>query len=235
MRKRYFLGACIGAFAAVISHLPLSWVAPHLVPDSLGQSIVYSGTVWDGQVSGVDYLGTVIFKVNPRAFFTGGLPVSFKTQSTAMSVSGKASQKQLKDIRFTGSLAKLPTRDGRLKELAGTVNIHLEELRIEEGSCASASGKASTDFLTLNRSRWQWQGPELSGPISCEDGDLLASLSGNENRQTVRADLRLSPDGSYSADITLRTNQPEAGVVLPLYGFEAVGRDYKLLERGQWR
>ena len=235
MRKRYFISAGVGAVAAVIWQLPLSWLAPHSMPEGLGQNIAYSGTVWDGQVTGIDYIGVANFKLSPTAFFKGGLPLNFETQSPVMSISGLASQTQLKDIRFAGVLSKLPTRDGRLKELAGTVDIRIDDLQIKDESCASASGTASTDFLALNRARWQWQGPELSGPIRCEGGDLLASLSGNESRQRIRADLRLSADGSYSADITVQTAQPEAGVVLPLYGFEAVGRDYKLTERGQWR
>ena len=235
MRKRYFLSAGLGAVAAVISQLPLAWLAPNFMSEGLGKDIAYSGTVWEGQVTGIDYIGAVNFKLSPTAFFKGVLPLNFETQSLAMSISGRASQTQLKDIRFSGVLSELPTRDGRLKELAGTVDIRVDDLQIKDESCVSASGIASTDFLALNRARWQWQGPELSGPISCEGGDLLASLSGNESRQRIRADLRLSADGSYSADITVQPDQPEAGVVLPLYGFEAVGRDYKLTERGQWR
>jgi len=170
-----------------------------------------------------------------QAFITRGLPLRFKTQSTAMSVSGQASREQLKDIRFSGILAKLPTRDGRLKELAGQVDIRVSDLQIKDGECASATGQVSTDFLTLNQARWQWRGPKLAGPISCEGGDLLVNLTGQENRQSIRSDLRLSKDGSYTANITVQTDQPEAGVVLPLYGFEAVGRDYKLTEQGKWR
>lgn len=235
MRKRYILLGCLGAAAAVISQLPLSWIAPSFMPDGVGQDVHYSGTVWNGQVRGLDFVGTMNFKLNPKAIITGGLPLSFSTQSSAMSISGQASQKQLKDIRFAGTLAKLPTRDGRLKELAGRVDIHVSDLQIKDDGCASTSGQVSTDFLSLNEARWQWRGPKLAGPISCEGDDLLVNLSGQENRQIIRADLRLSKDGSYAANITVQTDQPEAGVVLPLYGFEAMGHEYKLTEQGQWR
>ena len=235
MRKRYFLSAGLGVAVAVISQLPMAWIAPLIFDNDLGPNVSYSGTVWDGYAFGLEFIGAAALQISPSAFFGDGTPISFQTRSDGMSISGQASQKELKDIRFAGVLAKLPTRDGRLKDLAGTVDIRIDDLQIKDESCTSAWGIASTDFLTLNRARWQWQGPEISGPISCEDGDLLASLSGNESRQRIRADLRLSADGSYSADITVQTDQPEAGVVLPLYGFEAVGRDYKLTERGQWR
>jgi len=235
MRKRYIFLGCLSAFAALISQLPLSWVAPHFLPAGVGQNIGYSGTVWNGQVKGLDYIGTANFQVNPKALVSGGLPLTFVSQSPAMSISGQASQRSLKNIQFSGILAKLPTRDGRLKELAGNVNIQLSELQMKEGSCAFAKGKASTDFLSLNRSRWRWQGPILEGPISCEEGDLVVNLAGRENRQIIRADLRLSQNGSYGANITVQTDQAEAGVVLPLYEFEKQGRQYKLTEQGQWR
>jgi len=235
MRKRYIVLGCLGAMAGLVSQLPLAWLAPHFMPAGLGQNISYSGTVWDGQVRGLDYVGNANFYMRPKKLMSGGLPLSFGSQSSAMSISGHASQNELKDIYFSGTLAKLPTRDGRLKELAGQVNIRVKELQIEDGGCAFSEGQISTDFLTLNRSRWQWQGPTLAGPISCEGGDLLVNISGRENRQIIRADLRLSKNGRYVADISVQTDQVEAGVVLPLYGFEKRGQEYKLTEQGQWR
>ena len=235
MRKRYFILGLFGAASALISQLPLSWIAPHVMPAGSGQNIAYSGTIWDGQVRGLDFIGSANFKVSPKAWISGGLPFSFVSQSPAMSISGQASHKQLKDIRFLGVLAKLPTRDGRLKELVGQGNIRVNELQIKDEACSFAQGQVSTDFLALNQTRWQWKGPTLSGPISCENGDLLVNLVGRENRQTIRADLRLSKNGNYGANITVQTDQPEAGVVLPLYGFEKQGREYKLTEQGQWR
>ena len=235
MRKRYFLLGLLGGAAALISQFPLAWVMPQFIPSGAGKNIGYSGTIWDGQVRGLDFIGSANFKVSPKAWISVGLPLSFVSQSPAMSISGQASHKQLKDIRFSGVLAKLPTRDGRLKELAGQVDIRLDELQIKDEACSFAEGQVSTDFLALNQARWQWKGPTLSGPISCENGDLLLNLVGRENRQIIRADLRLSKNGNYGANITVQTDQPEAGVVLPLYGFEKQGREYKLTEQGQWR
>ena len=235
MRKRYILCAILGGCVAFISQLPLAWIAPHFVPASLGQNINYSGTLWNGRLGGLDYVGTANFKLNPTSLMSGDLPLSFASQSSAMTISGQASRQTLKDVRFMGTLAKLPTRDGRLKELAGKVHIQVEELKIENDSCAFAAGEVSTDFLAMNQSRWQWKGPSLTGPISCEGGDVIVNLSGRENRQIIRADLRLSKMGNYSANISVQTDQAEAGVVLPLYGFEKQGRQYKLTEQGQWR
>lgn len=219
----------------MISHLPLKWVAPYFMPEAAGTNIQYSGTIWNGHVRGVEFVGGANFQLSPKAFLTGGLPLEFNTRSSAMAISGEASRRQLKDVVFAGTLSELPTRDGRLKELAGQVDINVSDLQLKDRQCTSAEGQVSTDFLAMNQTRWQWSGPKLTGPISCEAGELIVNLSGQENGQAIRADLRLSKDGSYAADITVQTNQPEAGVVLPLYGFEKQGRDYKLTEQGKWR
>ncbi len=235
MRKRYFLLGALGGIAGLISQLPLAWVGPHFVPNGAGSDIRYSGTLWNGQVRGLDYIGTANFTFEPKKQFSTGLPVSFNSQSAAMSIFGQLSYKQLANLRFTGVLANLPTRDGRLKELAGHVDIRLSELQVDHGECSSANGLITTDFLALNEARWQWRGPVLSGPISCEGGDILFNLSGREARQEISANLRLSKNGQYAANITVQTDQAEAGVVLQLYGFEKQGPHYKLTEQGQWR
>ena len=235
MSKRYLvLAVLMGALFALILKLPLGWVAPPFMPKEAGKNLRYSGTVWNGQISGIDYFGRAQFKLSPKALLKGALPMSFKTSSPAMSVSGEASPRKIKDLRFLGQLAQLPTRDGRLKGLAGQVNFTISQMDFGR-SCKAASGRANTDFLARNRARWQWAGPALSGPISCEGGDLIVNLAGTEDDQTIRADLRLSPNGSYSADISVITRKPEAGVVLPLYGFTTVNGEFRLTERGQWR
>ena len=75
----------------------------------------------------------------------------------------------------------------------------------------------------------------LSGPLRCEDDDIIAELSGAENGQTIQAILRLKIDGAYRVDFSVRTSQPEAGIVLPLYGFEKRGGEFYLTEQGKWR
>lgn len=235
MRKRGFVvSAILGGLAGLVPHIPLAWVGPHVLPEELGQNIRYKGTVWNGAISGLDYLGEAQFSLCPKTWMKGGLPLSFQTQSSAIQISGLASQAALKDIRFAGELGGLPTRDGRLKDLIGQVDIRIDEMDYGK-SCNSAQGRAETDFLMRNEARWQWRGPKLSGPISCDAGDMIVSLAGAENRQTIRADLRLSPLGTYNAEISVRTSQPGAGVVLPLYGFEQRGGEFKLTEQGQWR
>lgn len=235
MKKRSLvLVSLLGAALGMITQFPLSWVAPHVMPENLGPNIRYSGTLWSGRITGLDYVGAAEFKLAPKALLKGGLPLSFQTSSSAMHISGEASRTKIEGLRFSGQLAGLPTNDGRLKELVGEVNINIEQIILVE-DCTSAKGQANTDFLSRNQARWQWRGPALSGPITCESGDLIANLSGSEDAQSIKADLRIMPDGTYRADISVRTPQPEAGVVLPLYGFEKKNGEFRLTEQGKWR
>lgn len=235
MKKRSLvLVSALGAAIGLAMQPPLAWIAPHIIPDELGSNIRYSGTLWNGTASNVDYIGIAKFKIDPKKWLKDGLPLSFQTSSNAMQISGKASKTRLEDLRFTGQLGGLPTNDGRLKELVGEVNIQISELTFDK-DCQFAMGQASTDFLSRNAARWQWRGPLLSGPITCDGGDLIVNLSGSDAGQTIKADLRIVPDGAYRADISVRTYQPEAGVVLPLYGFENRNGEFRLTEQGKWR
>jgi len=44
----------------------------------------------------------------------------------------------------------------------------------------------------------------------------------------------LSLNGNYSLKVQVETLDPYADLVLPLFGFERVGSDYKLSEQGTW-
>ncbi len=235
MRKRIVMPIVLlsGLLSAFI-YCPLAWVAPHFIPSGIGANVKFSGTIWNGTVNGLNHIGSAKYSLDAGALIKGGLPLKFQTSSSAMQISGQASRSKIQDLKFSGQLSQLPTTDGRLKELQGKINIHLSSMQFDE-ICEAASGQADTDFLTRNFGRWQWRGPTLAGPISCDKGDLVAKLSGSEAGQTIHADLRIGINGAYRADISVRTGRPEAGVVLPLYGFDERNGEFNLTEQGKWR
>jgi len=235
MKKRIIGLVCLCAAAVgAVGQLPLAWIGQHIIPDVMGSDIRYSGTIWEGHISGVDGIGDLHFRLSPKVALSGGLPIKFQTSSSAMILSGKASHKRIKDLRFSGPLTAIPTRDGRLQNLAGNFDVQLSDLHFNK-ACVSAKGRVNTDLLNRNHNRWQWRGPILSGPIICEDGDFIVKLLGSENAQIIQADLRLAVDGQYRADFSVRTAQPEAAIVLPLYGFEKKDGEFHLTEQGKWR
>ena len=132
-------------------------------------------------------------------------------------------------------IATIPFTDGRLQGLRGDFSARLSELQVSEQSCQSASGTVRTDVLQRNGGQIQWTGPELTGPIRCESGALIADLSGRDAEQTITALVKIMPDGLYRADISVRTLRVEADAVLPLFGFSRSGQNFVLTEQGKWR
>jgi len=150
-------------------------------------------------------------------------------------LSGDAGRRDAKEIDLHLNLADLPVTDGRLQGLRGELTAQISQMTYDSTGCLSATGEASTDVLQRNGGSIEWTGPRLEGPISCENGVFIADLSGRDAQQTVSARVQLASDGTYRADITARTNRPEADAVLPLFGFTRSGRDFKLTEQGKWR
>jgi hypothetical protein len=217
--------AVLVGLASLIRHLPLAWAGAAL-PEEIG---TLSGTVWDGQVDDVPLLGTVAVK--------GGFGnLSFLTASGDVTLSGKVSPTGVEDLVLSMPVARLPMSDARLSGLSGRISLRVAEAIIKDGVCMSATGTASTDILAANRARFDWAGPELSGPVDCAEGRLRVRLSGESGTETVQATVITGLDGVYQSDVTVLTADQEAGNVLTLFGFNPAGSgDYRLSEQGRWR
>lgn len=217
--------AVLVGLASLIRHFPLSWAGAAL-PAEIG---TLSGTIWDGQVEGVPLLGTVAVK--------GGVGnLSFLTAPGDVTLSGKVSPTGIENLILSMPVARLPMSDARLSGLSGRISLQIAEAVIKDGACVSAVGTASTDILAANRARFDWIGPELSGPVDCEDGRLRVRLSGEAGTETVLATIITGLDGLYQSDVTVSTADPAAGNILTLFGFNpASNGDYRLSEQGRWR
>lgn len=226
MRKWIFL-LILSVIVAVVAHLPLAWVAPKNVPVS------FLGTVWSGAVTDIPNFPPVKTHVSAVKAITGEPPISFSAQTQGLNVEGTLSLGRTLNLTTHGSLAFIARVDGRLSDLQGRYNMQLADMLIKH-SCVSGSGTVKTDILMRNELRWQWRGPELSGPVACEQGDVVLSLSGQDRTQNVSADIRLSLQGTYIITANVETSDQRAGVFLPLYGFQKSGTVYRLNEQGRW-
>lgn len=217
--------AILAGLTALIRHFPLSWAGAAL-PAEVG---TLSGTIWDGQVENVPLLGTVAVK--------GGFGnLSFLTAPGDVTLSGKVSPTGIENLILSMPVAQLPMNDARLSGLSGRVSLRIKEAVIKDGVCVSATGTASTDILAANRARFDWAGPELSGPVDCTDGRLRVQLRGEAGTETVLATVITGLEGVYQSDVTVSTADPAAGNVLTLFGFNPAGNgDYRLSEQGRWR
>lgn len=229
MRKRWFILAILAGFAASIAVLPLSWVATPFVPDELSE-LKFHGTIWNGTASNIPVFETANVNLKPLS-----LSAQIESGNGVNYLTGLASTNHARDIALIVDLVTLPLTDQRVRGLAGTVNMTLTEIKYDRQTCLSANGSVTTDVLQRNQARLNWTGPALSGPISCEDGSLIANISGQDQQQTIKALMRFSPDGTYRVDLSAQTSRSEAGAILPLFGFSRSGTEYKLTEQGKWR
>lgn len=234
MKKRIVLLCGLSAIAALATQFPLTWAAKFL-PDNVPNTIRYSGTVSQGSAVEPSLFGRAIFKTNVFS-----RSAKFIYSDGVYSGEGQLTIGGIKDLRSNGYVEGLSRIDRRAANLKGQYDLSLDSLEFGKSgaACAQASGEFSTDVLSANYAYWQWRGPMLSGPISCEDGDLLARLSGDSQSGgivvSVQGDVRISGDMTYRVDITVQTPDPRAGAILPLYGFDDAGAGrYSLVETGR--
>lgn len=234
MKQRFAIGTGLaGVLIGGLANLPLSWVAPNFIPKENVGELQYGGTVWDGYVLGFPGFGPITFDAHPLKALTGKPFVNLETQSANFSAKGSAKPGLLSGVSVQGNMAHVGAIDPRFAGLVGGFQMTLKEAAFKE-KCESASGNVSTDVLTRNSQIMGWTGPALSGPISCEDGAFKMELTGNDAQQSIKAVVRIIPDGTFRADVDVLTNDIRAGAVLPLYGFQPKDGGYSLLESGRW-
>lgn len=219
--------------SAVIAAMPLAWVAPIFIPSEVGAlapDMDFRGTVWNGHVTNIPVFGEGKFDVEPL-----NRNANVQAGNGRHYFSGELGLSSAQDIKLHLDLIDIPFSDSRLQGLQGVISVSIDDVELGVEGCLKANGTASTDLLQRNGGAIQWTGPELSGPISCDKGSLIADLLGDDAQQSISARIRLSPEGAYRADISVQTARAEADAVLPVFGFSRDGRDFKLTEQGRWR
>lgn len=230
---RWILPALLSGLFALFAYLPLGWVGKFAVPNEVSQfapDLDYHGTVWNGSVAGLPVFETANLDISPfsrKAVITSGTGRNYLAATLQTDV--------VKDVDLRVNLGTLPLTDQRMQGLRGDLTAQISEIKIDGQSCQSATGTIRTDVLQRNGGTVQWTGPELSGPVRCENGALIADLKGRDAQQNITALIRVSPDGTYRADITARTTRQEADAILPLFGFTRSGQNFVLTEHGRWR
>ena len=230
---RWVFPALISGLVAIMAFFPMSWAAGWFLPDnvkSAAPDLTVRGTIWHGSVSGLPIFDKANLDITPLS-----RTVEFQAGQARNYASGTLTSTHAKDLDLRLDLASVPFMDGRLQGLQGRVTAEISEARYKDQSCQSAVGTASTDVLKRNGGKIDWTGPELTGPIRCEDGALIIDLSGQDAQQSIAALIKLAPNGSYRADITVQTSRIEADAILPLFGFSKSGKSFKLVEQGSWR
>lgn len=244
MKKLGVILACCVGLMTLIKAWPLAWtplkrtmINLNVTPE--GTSPDLRGTLWRGEVKGLEPVGTLRYTLSPFNTLKGKPLLSFSTNSRAISSEGKGHFSGVKDVTARGDLAWILPKDRRFGGVQGRFDLIFDTLDFDirefEKGCVSATGSFETDVLQRNQSIWYWTGPKLSGPIRCEAGNLVTDLKGFEDGQDFNIRVKMQADGIYSADIQVITNMQGADAVMALYGFTKSGRTYSLIETGKWR
>ena len=236
MRRFMALGLIWVLFCAA-AVVPARWAAA-LLPDSAKAHIIpdsVSGSIWQGQAKVLPPKTTwpieAIYKINPLSALIARPYAKTQLSGYGFRAGGLfgvwgSSRMKLKEVTADFQISQLPISDPRFSGLSGQIFLTFDDLNIKNG-CQSAAGQARSDILTANEQSWQWTGPILSGPISCDGEAVLAALRGRNNDYDVALDLRLYADGVYGVDVTLTPIGSDKGrgadgfgFVLGLLGFE---------------
>lgn len=218
---------------ASISFFPLSWLGHAFINPRVPYSLAYQGTVWNGTLSGIPNIAPVTFQTSPVKALTGQDALSFQSRSPQLEFAGRLGIKHLEEFTLQGHASYLGVIDGRLGNLSGIFAMNITEAHFNAG-CERATGSTTSDILAQNAHIWYWQGPSLSGPVTCEDGALSLTLSGKDPSTDVNAHIAIRLDGTYRIQIDLASTDPRTDAVLPLYGFQKTQTGYRLSEAGKW-
>lgn len=174
-----------------------------------------SGTIWSGRLEGAALGVQPLGDLRARVFFLplvagetrvaltgegvfGGL---FIRRGDAMAVEGL-------DIRAPISALGLPG--------AGTATLSRAAFGFDGSACEAASGRARIEGLAGTG----WAAPMLEGPLTCEDGRLVARLAGQDASVDLSANLAFERSGRWMLDLVARPTDPLISAALSAQGFQ---------------
>ncbi len=237
MRLKVFFGACLALLTALYAW-PLSWTPVGQLKQFYQPAPRLSGTIWKGRISGLHNIDNLDIATSLKALLMGQPPISFSSAQPAMQLRGHIGFGRLEKLEASGWLSWILPGDPRFNGVSGSYSLRLDHIAFKtrdlEAGCQSAQGEFSTDVLQKNTALWQWSGPVLSGPITCEKGEIISVLNGQDRTQTINIRTVMKPDGRYQAEFNVQTKEAGAALLLPLYGFEPSPRGFRLNEQGRW-
>lgn len=111
-----------------------------------------------------------------------------------------------------------------------TLDLDDVSARFENGGCRRADGRVRASLAGQIGGVPLPQA--LAGTARCDGNALLLPLASTAGTETL--DLRLRADGSYTADLAMRTGDPKIGTKLQLAGFQLSQDGYLLSFQGRF-
>lgn len=224
-------------FSAALASLPLAVVLPSGHRIDLGYAEVH-GSIWQGRlegafVNGVD-LGRLIHQLALLPLLRGQAVLDVQATGGAFEGTGQViaeaeGRLEVRELRATGEAGRLPI----LLPVAGTIDINIETLSLEQQSCVRAEGSIATDALTRMFTGFSLRGPYLTGPITCEGESVVFLLQGAQDQMDVAIRLTMNLRSRDWRLVSAIAGNPAAlGPLLEAHGFTFDGAAYRLDQTG---
>ena len=224
---------------ALLAQLPLAWVLGQAGLDRAGISHGrVTGTVWSGQVSGLQVMGQPIGRVSldhqPGALLSGRVAYRLTFRGETGEGRGEVAVGLDRTVRVQDLVADIDVQSLRrlqpqLRQVPSDLQVTLSDLVIgADRRCRSATGQLRTDVLEAIGPRLDWAGPVLQGPLRCEAGALGLTLAGGapgEDRIEVEGQVALDTQ-IYRVEARVETGAPRVAETVRALGFAGADGTY---------
>lgn len=201
-----------------------------------------TGSVWNGTLKGVTLgrqdIGDVKVSAKPGELLkgrVGGKVALVRPDATAegdLSVGFDGRNPSWRNLKLSGKASAIPGLPARLANTAGQFSLTVDQLDFKGDLCTAAKGEAWTNVLAVEAFENGWKGPELRGPLACENGTLFVAATGvSPNGEDVTARVDMARNASLALDARVNRVGPDGAKALAELGFRPDGADYVLSHR----
>lgn len=193
------------------------------------------GTIWGGSLLEARFgevaLGDLRVSLSPLALLVGRARLAFEgAGADGRPIMGAATISR-HAMGIDGVTASLPA--AALFAPLPVTMLSLEDVtvRFRDGVCEEAGGRVRA--TVTGEAGGLPLPPTMMGNARCEAGALLLPMTGQGGTEAVN--LRIRPDGRYTADLVLTPGDPAAAAKLEQLGFVAgSGGGYRLSAQGRF-
>ncbi|WP_428969830.1 type II secretion system protein N [Sphingomonas sp. Xoc002] len=193
------------------------------------------GTIWGGSMFEARFgdvaLGDLRVSLSPLALLLGRARLAFEgAGADGRPIAGSATISR-HAMGIDGVTASLPAATLFAPLPVTTLALEDVTVRFRDGVCEEASGRVRA--TVVGEAGGLPLPPMMMGTARCEAGALLLPMTGQGGTEGVN--LRIRPDGRYTADLVLTPSDPAAAARLEQLGFVAgTGGGYRLSAEGRF-
>jgi len=229
---RWFLLALLTLAVAALSAVrstPIEFAMSQVgLPNGLVDWTSAEGTITKGRLNtvtlGPQLIGDVL--VTQRSLNPFSRSISYDVQWGSAGGRGSGQivaspeRVQVKELRLQQNIVAMPGLVQAIRELGGSIRILNGSFDIDQNGCNSAEGEIFTDLLMRLGNQYGRSFSELKGPVSCENGNVMISLSASSAEgDLIEIAGNVSAAGAGEFNISVTTFDSEIRLVLQEYGF----------------